>query len=40
MYTLGNFTGNTIAMVLAGGKGERLSPVTLNKPKPCVPFGG
>ena len=40
MHTLGNFTGNTIAMVLAGGKGERLSPMTLNKPKPCVPFGG
>ena len=31
---------NTIAMVLAGGKGERLHPITLNRPKPCVPFGG
>lgn len=40
MYTIGNVTRNTIAMVLAGGKGERLSPVTLNRPKPCVPFGG
>ncbi len=40
MYTMGNVTRNTIAMVLAGGKGERLSPVTLNRPKPCVPFGG
>ncbi|BBB89967.1 MAG TPA: glucose-1-phosphate adenylyltransferase [Methylomusa anaerophila] len=40
MYTLGNVTRNTIAMVLAGGRGERLSPVTLNRPKPCVPFGG
>lgn len=40
MYTLGNVTKNTIAMVLAGGKGERLSPVTLSRPKPCVPFGG
>jgi glucose-1-phosphate adenylyltransferase len=37
---LGNVTRNTIAMVLAGGKGERLSPITLNRPKPCVPFGG
>jgi glucose-1-phosphate adenylyltransferase len=27
-------------MVLAGGKGERLSPVTINRPKPSVPFGG
>lgn len=42
MYTgvLSNFAGNTIAMVLAGGKGERLSPITLNRPKPYVPFGG
>ncbi|WP_378955253.1 glucose-1-phosphate adenylyltransferase [Pelosinus sp. sgz500959] len=40
MYTMGNVTRNTIAMVLAGGKGERLSPVTLNRPKPYVPFGG
>ena len=40
MYTIGNVTTNTIAMVLAGGKGERLSPVTLNRPKPFVPFGG
>lgn len=40
MYTMGNVTRNTIAMVLAGGKGERLSPVTLDRPKPCVPFGG
>ena len=40
MYTIGNVTRNTIAMVLAGGKGERLGPITLNRPKPCVPFGG
>ncbi len=40
MYPMGNVTRNTIAMVLAGGKGERLSPVTLNRPKPCVAFGG
>lgn len=30
----------TLAMVLAGGKGERLSPLTVKRPKPCVPFGG
>ncbi len=29
-----------IAMVLAGGKGERLSPLTLSRPKPGVAFGG
>ena len=40
MNTAGNVTRNTIAMVLAGGKGERLSPITTNIPKPCVPFGG
>jgi glucose-1-phosphate adenylyltransferase len=40
MYTSGNITQNTIAMVLAGGKGERLSPITIDRPKPAVPFGG
>jgi glucose-1-phosphate adenylyltransferase len=40
MYANGNITGNTIAMVLAGGKGERLSPFTIGRPKPAVPFGG
>ena len=30
----------TIAMVLAGGRGERLSPLTLSRPKPGVAFGG
>ncbi len=30
----------TIGMVLAGGKGERLSPLTKKKPKPGVAFGG
>src|SRR5664279_5465695 len=27
-------------MVLAGGKGERLSPLTMRRPKPGVAFGG
>lgn len=40
MYSMGNVTRNTIAMVLAGGKGERLGPITTNRPKPCVSFGG
>lgn len=40
MYSMGNVTRNTIAMVLAGGKGERLGQITTHRPKPCVPFGG
>jgi glucose-1-phosphate adenylyltransferase len=40
MYTIGNISRNTIAMVLAGGKGERLSPITFSRSKPAVPFGG
>ena len=40
MYVNGNITRNAIAMVLAGGKGERLSPITIGRPKPAVPFGG
>ena len=40
MYGSGNIARNTIAMVLAGGKGERLSPITLHRSKPSVPFGG
>jgi glucose-1-phosphate adenylyltransferase len=36
----GNISRNTIAMVMAGGKGERLSPITIGRPKPAVPFGG
>jgi len=40
MYTAGNVSRNTIAMVLAGGKGERLSPITSHRSKPAVPFGG
>jgi len=40
MYASANITRNTIAMVMAGGKGERLSPITIGRPKPAVPFGG
>ncbi|MBM3215004.1 glucose-1-phosphate adenylyltransferase [Candidatus Poribacteria bacterium] len=32
--------GKTIAMVLAGGQGERLHPLTKDRAKPAVPFGG
>ena len=40
MYSIDNVGRNTIAMVLAGGKGERLSPLTMRRAKPSVPFGG
>jgi glucose-1-phosphate adenylyltransferase len=40
MYLADNVGRNTIAMVLAGGKGERLSPLTLRRAKPSVAFGG
>jgi len=31
---------NTVAMVMAGGRGERLGPLTTHRAKPAVPFGG
>ena len=40
MLFMDNVGRNTIAMVLAGGKGERLSPLTLRRAKPSVAFGG
>src|SRR6266702_5567103 len=40
IYSIANVGRNTIAMVLAGGKGERLSPLTLRRAKPSVAFGG
>lgn len=32
--------GKVLALVLAGGRGERLYPLTLERTKPSVPFGG
>ena len=40
MYSIDSISRNTIAMVLAGGKGERLSPLTIRRAKPSVAFGG
>ena len=31
---------NTVVMILAGGKGSRLGPLTCHRAKPAVPFGG
>jgi glucose-1-phosphate adenylyltransferase len=31
---------SVLAMIMAGGKGERLFPLTLERSKPSVPFGG
>src|SRR5437868_6938754 len=31
---------HVLAMVLAGGEGKRLAPLTLDRAKPAVPFGG
>jgi glucose-1-phosphate adenylyltransferase len=28
------------SIVLAGGEGKRLSPLTLDRARPAVPFGG
>ncbi len=31
---------NVLTMILAGGRGERLHPLTADRAKPAVPFGG
>ena len=35
-----NALQNTVVMLLAGGQGERLSPLTRDRAKPSVPFAG
>ena len=31
---------HVLSIVLAGGEGKRLAPLTLDRAKPAVPFGG
>ena len=33
-------TTQVLVMILAGGEGKRLYPLTLDRAKPAVPFGG
>ncbi|RKY29213.1 MAG: glucose-1-phosphate adenylyltransferase [Candidatus Omnitrophota bacterium] len=33
-------TSNVVTFIMAGGKGERLFPLTRDRTKPAVPFGG
>ena len=37
---IGHLTRNTIALILAGGRGSRLMNMTDWRAKPAVPFGG
>src|SRR5215510_10147887 len=39
-FSLNTVLKQTTAMILAGGQGERLSPLTRDRAKPAVPFGG
>jgi glucose-1-phosphate adenylyltransferase len=32
--------GRVLGIVLAGGAGRRLAPLTVGRPKPAVSFGG
>ena len=39
-YTGSTILRKTLVMILAGGQGERLFPLTKYRTKPSVPFGG
>lgn len=40
MDTVASISRQMLAIVLAGGRGERLRPITERRAKPAVPFGG
>src|SRR3989338_5183955 len=40
MDTNGLTTREILTFILAGGRGERLDPLTRDRTKPAVPFGG
>lgn len=40
MTNLSSAISNTVVMILAGGEGERLYPLTRDRAKPAVPFAG
>ena len=40
LYRRGGLLDSTIALVLAGGRGDRLQPLTRERAKAAVPFGG
>src|SRR4026208_1386595 len=40
MSSAAHLEETTLTFILAGGKGERLYPLTADQPKPVVPFGG
>ncbi|HEY8509853.1 MAG TPA: sugar phosphate nucleotidyltransferase, partial [Steroidobacteraceae bacterium] len=37
---MSRLTGGTLAVIMAGGRGERLKALTANRCKPATPFGG
>src|SRR4029453_6564551 len=40
LRSITQLTRSTVAMILAGGRGARLGPLTDWRAKPAVPFGG
>ena len=37
---MSRLTGGTLAVIMAGGRGERLKDLTAHRAKPATPFGG
>src|SRR5262249_32639898 len=40
LVSVGAMAAKVLAIVLAGGEGKRLMPLTADRAKPAVPFGG